>query len=165
MHSHVANLINTSNFDEKLKFSILKLKFIFFRFFDLFDSFESIFIFQIVWIFSFFNYRCVFVFNKTYFIKKCSLKSLNANDRSKKILINFAFVFFKVDKFNQYLIYVFNRNICQNYIETFQQRAIISYFVFQSTIIYDFHLFNQNCKTKSTYFNVVTMIKIDSLSQ
>jgi hypothetical protein len=116
------------------------------RFFELFD-------------------KCFFFNDKTLFIKKYSLKSLNANDRSKKILINFVVVFFKVDKFNQYLIHVLNRNIRQNHIKTFQQRATTSHFAFQSTIIHDFHLFNQNCRTKSAHFNVAKMIKIDSLSQ
>ena len=103
--------------------------------------------------------------DKTQFIKKYLLKSFNAIDRSKKILINFAIVFFKIDNFYQLKIQIFNRNIRQNYIKTFQQRAIISHFAFQSTIIYNFHSFNQNYKAKSTYFNVLKIIEIDYLSQ
>ena len=102
---------------------------------------------------------------RTHFIKKCSIKSLDANDRSRKILINFAFVFLKVDKFNQYLIHVFNRNIRQDHIKTFQQRAITSYLASQSTTIHDFHLSSQNCRTESTHSNVAKIIEIDSLSQ
>ena len=63
---------------------------------------------------------CRFLKHKTQSIKKCSVKSFNANDRSKKILINFAFVFFKIDNFHQLKIQIFNRNIRQNHFKTFQ---------------------------------------------
>ena len=93
--------------------------------------------------------------NRIHSIKKCSINSLDANDRSKRILINFAFVFFKVDKFNQYLIYVLN---AINYQILFAQsskcisnakvRTIVSQLAHQSTITYDFHSFNQHCRVE-----------------
>ena len=49
--------------------------------------------------------------NKTQFIKKYSLKSFNANDRSKKFLINFTFVLFKIDNFHQLKIQLFKEKI------------------------------------------------------
>ena len=66
----------------------------------------------------------------------------------KKIFINTKISLFKIDKFNQYLIFVFNRNIRQNHFKTFQQRAIIAHVAHQSTITYNFYIFNRNCKTK-----------------
>ena len=103
--------------------------------------------------------------NRTHSIKKCSVNSLDANDRSKKILINSVFVFLKVDKFNQYLIQVFNRSIRQDHLKTFQQRAITTHLASQSTISYNFHLSRQNCTTEWAHFNVAKIKEIDSLSQ
>ena len=92
--------------------------------------------------------------NKTFSIKKYSLKSFNANDRSRKIIINFAFVFFKIDKFNQYLIQFLNAINYQIFFVQLSKfnlnakiRTIVSQFAYQSTITYHFHLFNFNCKT------------------
>ena len=45
------------------------------------------------------------------------------------------------------------------------RHTIVSHLAFQSTITYDFHLSNQNCKTEWTHFNVAKITKIDSLSQ
>ena len=93
--------------------------------------------------------------HRTQSIKKYSLKSLNASDRSKKILINSAFVFFKVDKFNQYLIHVLNAINHQIFfvqssklILNAKVRTVVSQFAHQSTITYNFQLSNSNCKTE-----------------
>ena len=109
---------------------------------------------------------------RTQSIKKYSLKSFNANDRSRRILINFAFVFFKVDKFNQYLIHVFNAIDHQTFfvqssklILNARIRTVVSQFAHQSTITYDFQLFSSNCKAEWAQFNVAIITKIDSLSQ
>ena len=105
-------------------------------------------------------------------IKKCSLKSLNVNDRSKTILINFASVFLKVDKFNQYLIHVLNAIDHQilfaqssKLILSARVRTVVSQLAHQSAITYDYHLSSQNSKVEWAHFNAVKITEIDSLSQ
>ena len=91
--------------------------------------------------------------HNTLSIKKYSLNSLDASDRSEKILINFAFVLLKVDNFHQLKIRIFNAINHQilfvqssKFILNAKVRTIVSYFAHQSTITYDSHLFNQSCK-------------------
>ena len=105
------------------------------------------------------------IIHRTLFIKKCSLKSLNASDRPRSILINSTFVFLKVDNFHQLRIQVSNRDIRQDHFKTLQQRAITSHLAHQSAITYDFHLSDQNCRAESAHSKTVEIIKIDLLSQ
>ena len=86
--------------------------------------------------------------NSTLSIKKCSIYSFDANDRSKRILINTKILFLKVDKFNQYLIQVFNQSIRQNHLKCVSIVAIVTHIAFKSTITYNFQLIDQSCKTK-----------------
>ena len=78
--------------------------------------------------------------NRTHSIKKCSINSLDANDRSRRILINTKISFLKIDKFNQYLIQVFNRDIRQNHLKCVSIIAIVTHVAFKSTITYNFQL-------------------------
>ena len=114
------------------------------------------------------NVKCY----STLSIKKCSLKSLNANDRSRRISINFVFVFLKVDKFNQYLIHVLNAIDHQilfaqssKLILSARVRTVVSQLAHQSAIIYDYHLSSQNSRIEWAHFNAVKITEIDSLSQ
>ena len=66
------------------------------------------------------------------FMKKWSIYSLNASDRSRNILFNSVFVFFKIDNFHQLKIRAFSRDMRQNHLETFQQFAIASHRARQS---------------------------------
>ena len=49
------------------------------------------------------------MYNKSQFIKKYLINFFDANDRSKKILINFTFVFVKFDNFYQLKIQFFKK--------------------------------------------------------
>ena len=94
--------------------------------------------------------------DKTLSIKKYSINSFDANDRSKKISINFVFRFLKIDKFNQYLIHVSKKkSIIFHFInhQTFSIFTVVALHASQSLTTCNFYVNISNCKVFHAFFN------------
>ena len=110
--------------------------------------------------------------NRTHSIKKYSVYSLDASDRSKRILINFAFVSLKVDNFHQLRIQVLKEIVCYFWFDQSSKHilsarvcAVVSQLAHQSAITYDSHLSSQSYRADQAQFNAAKIAEIDSLSQ